>query len=281
MAYALVPSKTTVFRRKTDGLALPEPEKQRVKAGAFFAPPALARVALRLGAVLAALALAQVSGGGNVGARRSYRRASKQSAISTATPSPWSEAALRGKRDSGRVPLLLFTGGLGAQRPTCGVGSVPERSIWKGNYLPREQGKKGLRKEGSKEARRHKGKKQGNMPPKDLLAVQQLGMIVPDVAYVARDGPGLHVVSREGLQQVGWGRCIVAEKPLVIVALVEDDGHPGMDGRGQLVGRRGDDGEALQPLLGLFVVPCVPEAGEGKGAALVHGEGVGLFLPRA
>ena len=36
----------------------------------------------------------------------------------------------------------------------------------------------------------------------------------------------------------------------------------------------------MQPLVGLLVVPGIPEAGEGKGAVLANGKGVRLLLLR-
>ena len=103
-------------------------------------------------------------------------------------------------------------------------------------------------------------------------------MVVSHVAHTARDRPGLHPVSREGLQEVGRGRRVILEKPLVIVALLEDDGHAGMNRRGQLIEFNGKNGEALEPVPGLCVIQSILEAGEGKGAALGHSEDVGLFL---
>ena len=42
LGFRLSPFENDSFSKKTDGLALPEPEKQRVKAGALCAPPACA-----------------------------------------------------------------------------------------------------------------------------------------------------------------------------------------------------------------------------------------------
>ena len=81
------------------------------------------------------------------------------------------------------------------------------------------------------------------------LAVQQLGGVVADVAYVFGDLEGLHLVGWERAQQVDrrlFGGLAV--DPAVEVARVQDDGHAVVDRRHQLVRLGGDDGVALQPL---------------------------------
>lgn len=51
--------------------------------------------------------------------------------------------------------------------------------------------------------------------------VEQLRMVVPNVAYVAGDRPGLLFGGREGLEQVDWWWSFIAHEPFVVLVLVE------------------------------------------------------------
>ena len=65
-------------------------------------------------------------------------------------------------------------------------------------------------------------------------------------------------------------------EPSVVVARVDDNGHPRMDPAHEFVGFGGHDGEGLQPVP-FLVFPGVPEAREADGVTVCKFEDVGLF----
>src|ERR1700679_3749836 len=67
-------------------------------------------------------------------------------------------------------------------------------------------------------------------------------------------------------------------QPSVIVGRFQDHWHSVVNGRGEFVGVGGDNAEALKPIFGRWVLPCVPYPSEGKWLPASQGEGVGLLV---
>ena len=129
---ALAPSKTPVFRRKTDGLVLPEPGKQGVKAGrASSGHRARRGAALTPCAVLACPCSRSASGGGNVGARAGLHRPRFQAPA----PFPPSAVVPEAKLPCARARLWprlssAFNRRPGRKAPDVWRDHVPERGIF-------------------------------------------------------------------------------------------------------------------------------------------------------
>jgi hypothetical protein len=106
---------------------------------------------------------------------------------------------------------------------------------------------------------------------------EQIGIVVTHVADAVADGPGMHLFSRVGAEQVGRGMGGIARlEPAVVVARFEDDGHAVVESFGDLVGIGGDDSKGFEGLA-VFRFPGFPKAGEGAGLSGAEGDGEGAF----
>ena len=95
-----------------------------------------------------------------------------------------------------------------------------------------------------------------------LLAAVLVGV------HVGRDLPAFHRAGRirnEEREEV-FGLADLGVEPARLVLLLQNDGHPVVDGGHELVRGRGDDRERAE-LVVFARVPCGPEPGEREGTA--------------
>lgn len=100
---------------------------------------------------------------------------------------------------------------------------------------------------------------------------EHLRTVIPHVADRWVRECGAHLLSRVGLEQVGWLLLHSAPlKPAVVVARLHDDRHSVVHLRRELIRFSRYDREAQQPLVRVGVFPGIPEARECKRFAVVQ-----------
>ena len=109
--------------------------------------------------------------------------------------------------------------------------------------------------------------------------IEQRGLIVVGAVHPRRDWPDHHQVRSERRKQIV--RVGFHAEPALVSRFGEDEGHTVMDLRDQVIRRHSYDGKGANPLVALRMTPVLPKSREGKGRAVLHGNGIGLLCTRS